>query len=232
MDDIIQLIAIIVIIGVSAASSLVKNFNKDEDNDIDTMPVEPPKPVPSRPEPQRTPPRPQPQRSKPMASTDGRSLEGRSLEGRSLETQPQRRRKPIQPRRPQPAPRQRQAPQLEEVYVEPLPQKEEKKDLMTEIFKAFMEVEEPEIVMEPAPPKPKRAPKPQKRKAETKPAKKPPMTPARLAEITTPTHAHHPMFSQLAKQAEANPLRVAVVLSEILKRPRSLPPLMRWSDRN
>ena len=239
MDDIIQLVAIIVIIGISAASSLVKNFNKNQDDEEqDNFPIEPPMPPPQRPT-----QRPKP--VKPMASTDGRSLEGRSLEGRSLETRPQRRRKPIQRSRPQtgrpqtgrpqPAPRQRQAPQMEDVYVEPLPQKEEKKDLVTEIFKAFMETEEPEIVMEPAPPEPKLAPKPKPKpsrtKSEPKSVKQKPMTPVQLAHLTTPTQAHHPLFSQLAKQAEANPLRVAVVLSEILKRPRSLPPMPRWSDR-
>lgn len=229
MDDIIQLIAIIVIIGASAASSIVKNLNKNQDDEIDTMPIEPPKPVPSRPKPQRPPARP-PQRTKPIATTDGHSLEGQSLE-----TRPQRRRQPIQRRKPQPAAAQQQrtqqAPMPDDAYVEPLPKSNEKKDLVTEIFKAFMEADEPEIVMEPAPPKPKPKVKFVQKPKREKTSSQKQMTPARLAELATPTQSHHPLFSQLAKQAEANPLRVAVVLSEILQRPRCLPPLARWSDR-
>ncbi len=230
MDEILQIIAILVILGASAASSLAKKFNQDQNDKLDEPPVEPPVPAPKRP--LRPAPRPQSQETKPMASTDGHSLEGRSLEGRSLETRPQRMRKPIQKRRPiqeRPKPQ----PQPDEVLVETLPQAEKEKDLVTEIFKAFMETEEPEIVMEPEPPKPKKAPKPQPKKesVKKKPVEKPALSPMELARLTSPTKSHHRLFTQLAKQAEVNPLRVAVVLSEVLRRPRSLPPIPRWSER-
>ncbi len=99
---------------------------------------------------------------------------------------------------------------------EPLPQQQEESPL-TRMLKEFLDVPEPEIVTPvPEPPKKKKI---KKKKTQ---AKKP--TPATLAlpvEMPVPRPAPT-RLAAIVKNAEREPLRTGIILSEILSPPRAL----------
>ncbi|MBI1387094.1 MAG: hypothetical protein GC154_01425 [bacterium] len=253
MEDFIQAIAVLLILGLSALSSMSKEKKKREQmsKGLDSENWSPPERVPARP------PKPKPaQMSQPPAPPKqrfpGHSLEGESLEGRSYDERvAERRRKKLQRRQPaqteytheQDASPQHEMKPFLEKRSEPLSPPDGKRDVMTEIFKTLLDADDPELVYEEPPRPPKKPVKitPPKAKKKTAPRQEPPKksaprieTPRPLAPAMTAAPgagARHPFFVKLARDAEQNPLKTAIIMSEVLRRPRQVPALPRLLER-
>lgn len=223
MEDFVQLLAIVIILGASAVSSLFKNRNQGSDDEVDEIDENE---TMDQPEPQRR-QRPSAPMRPMMADSIGDDDDSRAS---TYETAPQRKRKPIQRRRRPADESARNYGDSEGPVIrrEPIETPPEQKDTITEIFKTLFEAEDPEIVVEEERPKPKPRPKPapisapEPPKSQRKPA---PM----VVEIPEPSQ--HPFFVRMTEQAAADPLKVAVILSEVMKRPRRAMPTGRFLDR-
>ncbi|MDX9752639.1 MAG: hypothetical protein RBU29_01680 [bacterium] len=100
-----------------------------------------------------------------------------------------------------------------------------KRETLSDIFRELFEVELPKpVLMEPEEVKPKPRPrKPPKKSAQPpQPATPPRLEPVRLAHVETVAKPRRSVLEYYAKQAQTDPLRSAIILSEIIGPPVSL----------
>lgn len=198
MDDLIQIIAILVILALSGLGSLSKKTREGtdkSDSEIDTStPVYP--------------------TSRPPAPPMSEQQRKNTYE-RQRPEQPDRRSKPEY----QPIPARQ-----EQTTTETLPRTSQEPP-WAKMLKELLDIKEPEIVT--PPPKPKKLKRKAEKAALLQPESKPlpqPVVVKTSVEPVRPKRALPPVLRQIIKRADREPLRSAVLLSEILNRPRAVNP--------
>lgn len=198
--EIVAILVYIVIAGLIGLNRYLQGPTEEEDSSTDSP--ESPRPVsqpvnipgPARAEPQQ---RAEPQRYD--------SPYQRPTQSTPRQDSPYQRR----PQQPQPTPQSETKP--DDDPLKPM------RDILKEIFGA----EEPEIVEKRPPKRIKKRRKPKQPQSEQPTVHAPMLNPAQLGEAPVDPR-RNPFFAQLAKDAQENPLRSAVIFTEILKRPRAI----------
>lgn len=197
MGELAIVIVYIIIAGIVAMNRMANQAGKkakEEENDpFEPMPMEPR-------EKRHEPPRPKPMQTSTVETQSRR---------KTLKKRPQSMpAPPVETRKPRPEP-----------VAPPPPKEEDPYQPLREVMKELFGAEDPVIVEEPPKPRPKKKHKPKPKPPASKIEER---TPKPQPAMTAKSHQPRGYFAQLAKEAEENPFRAAIIYSEVLGKPKGL----------